>query len=87
MRAIYAGFALAALQALTNNANAQADRARGEKLFGECVACHSLERGIQAVGPSLYGVLGRRAAALDEFRYSPAIKRSGITWNRETIDA
>jgi cytochrome c2 len=68
-------------------AHAQGDAKRGQKLFEECHACHSLERGAQGVGPSLHGVFGRRAAERDDFRYSPALKRSGITWTPKTLDA
>ena len=58
------------------------------ELFEECRACHSLERNVKdAVGPDLHGVFGRKAASLEDFRYSPALKRSGITWSKETIDA
>jgi cytochrome c len=66
---------------------ARADVKRGEKLFEECRACHLVERGASGVGPSLYGVMGRRAGALDDFRYSPALKKSGITWSKQTLDA
>jgi cytochrome c len=68
-------------------ANAQGDAKRGQKLFEECHACHAVERGAQGVGPSLQGVFGRRAAERDDFRYSPALKRSGITWTPKTMDA
>jgi cytochrome c len=63
------------------------DRARGEKLFEDCRACHAIERGTQGVGPDLHGVFGRKAGALDDFRYSPALKRSGITWTPQALDA
>jgi len=62
------------------------DAARGAKLFEECRACHALERGTQGVGPDLHGLFGRKAASLDDFRYSPALKRSGITWSAKTLD-
>ncbi len=68
-------------------AHAQGDAKRGQKLFEECHACHSLERGAQGVGPGLHGVFGRRAGEVDDFRYSPALKRSGITWTETTLDA
>ncbi len=68
-------------------AHAQGDAKHGRKLFEECHACHSLERGAQGVGPSLHGVFGRRAGELDDFRYSAALKRSGITWTPKTLDA
>ncbi len=68
-------------------AHAQGDARRGEKLFEECRACHAVERGVEGpVGPDLHGVFGRRAGTLDNFRYSPAMKRSGITWSEKTLD-
>ena len=84
MRAI-AITAVIVAAALAAPARAQ-DAKRGEKLFEECRACHSIERGVNGVGPSLYGVFGRRAASLEDFRYSPALKRSGITWTPQTLD-
>ena len=68
-------------------ARADGDAKRGEKLFEECRACHATERGVHGVGPTLYGVFGRRAGALDDFRYSPALKKSGITWTAQVMDA
>jgi cytochrome c len=77
---------LAAAGALVGGV-AHADVKRGEKLFEECRACHAVERGASGVGPSLYGVIGRGAGTLDDFRYSPALKKSGITWSKQTLDA
>ena len=59
---------------------------RGQKLFEECAACHSTERGVNGVGPSLAGTLGRKAGEGPEFRYSPALRRSGITWSAEKLN-
>jgi cytochrome c len=81
-RAVAATFILAA-----GVAHAQSDAKRGQKLFEECHACHAVERGAQGVGPGLHGVFGRRAGDRDDFRYSPALKRSGITWTPKTLDA
>jgi cytochrome c len=67
-------------------ARADGDPARGEQRFADCVACHSTERGVNGVGPSLYGVLERKAAELTDFRYSPALRRSGITWSAQALD-
>lgn len=63
------------------------DLQRGEKLFEECRACHAAEPGVHGVGPSLHGVFGRAAGAVEEFRYSPALRRSGIVWNVQTMNA
>jgi cytochrome c2 len=76
----------AALLAATGIAHADGDAARGEKRFEECGACHALEKGKESVGPSLYGVFGRKAGEGGDFRYSPALKRSGITWDEHTIE-
>ena len=73
--------------AATGMARADGDAARGEKKFEECAACHKIAPGEDNVGPSLHGVFGRKAGTLADFRYSPALKRSGITWTAQTLDA
>jgi cytochrome c len=71
---------------LVDAAHADGDPARGEARFQECAACHRLEAGANEVGPSLHGVFMRKAGELADFRYSPAMKRSGIIWTAETLD-
>jgi cytochrome c len=71
--------------AAASAARADGDAARGEKRFEECATCHSTKEGVNGVGPSLHAVFGRNAASLDDFRYSPAMKRSGITWTPQTL--
>jgi cytochrome c len=72
---------------LIGAARADGDPARGEARFQECAACHKLEAGANNVGPSLHGIVGRKAAEISDFRYSPALKRSGIVWTPQTLDA
>jgi cytochrome c len=67
-------------------ARADGDAARGEAKFQDCAACHKLETGANNVGPSLHGIFTRKAGELADFRYSPAIKRSGIAWTPEMVD-
>jgi cytochrome c len=67
-------------------ARADGDAARGEARFGECAACHKLDAGANGMGPSLHGVFGRKAGELTDFRYSPALKRSGIVWSPQTME-
>lgn len=65
-----------------------ADSRRGEDIFRKCVTCHTLEAGGRnRVGPRLAGLFGRTAGSVDDFRYSDALKRSGIVWNETTLDA
>ena len=70
----------------TYAAHAEGDAERGAKRFEDCAACHALETGQESVGPTLYGVFGRKAGEGGDFRYSPALKRSGIVWNEQTVD-
>jgi cytochrome c len=67
-------------------ARADGDAARGEAKFGDCAACHKLEAGANNVGPSLHGIFARKAGEIADFRYSPAMKRSEISWTPETLD-
>jgi cytochrome c len=77
-----------ALLAATSLAGAQqGDVKRGEKVFENCRACHAADGQANEVGPALRGVVGRKAGERDDFRYSPALKRSGIVWNAKTLDA
>jgi cytochrome c len=85
---INASRATAALSVLllSGAARADGDAARGETRFQDCAACHRLEAGANNVGPSLHGIFTRKAGEIADFRYSPAIKRSGIVWTPETLD-
>jgi len=81
-----AAAALLLASTLVTTAHADGDAARGEARFQECAACHKLAAGANEVGPSLHGVFSRKAGELPDFRYSPAMKRSGIAWTPETLD-
>jgi len=64
------------------------DTGKGQKLFEECRACHALEKGAkESIGPDLHGVFGRKAGSVEDYRYSPAMKRSGIVWTPEALDS
>ena len=79
--------ALAAL-AVGKPARAAGDVARGARVAQTCFACHSLNPGRHLTGPSLAGVLGRKAGTVDGFaRYSEALKRSGFKWDEPHLDA
>jgi cytochrome c len=67
-------------------ARADGDAVRGEARFQDCAACHRLEGGVNNVGPSLHGIFTRKAGELADFRYSSAMKRSGIVWTPETLN-
>ena len=67
---------------------ASADLKRGQTLFLQCRACHSLEAGEpHKVGPNLNGMFGRKAGVAAGFDYSPAVMESDIVWSPEALDA
>jgi cytochrome c len=66
---------------------ADGDAAKGEKVFGKCKACHDVASDKNKVGPTLHGVIGRKAGAVEGFKYSEAMTSSGITWDVTTLTA
>ena len=77
---------LAILGGTASHATALAgDPGKGKALYENCVACHSLEAGKNAVGPTLKGIFGRKSAS-EDFIYSPAMRRAGVVWTPELLD-
>ena len=61
--------------------------ADGEKIFKKCAACHSIaEGGGNKIGPALWGVLGRQAGSVSEYKYSKAMAAHGKKWSVEEMD-
>jgi cytochrome c len=60
------------------------DTFRGKTLYQACTACHSLDD--NDIGPKHRGVVGRRAATVPDYAYSPALKASGLTWDPANLD-
>ena len=69
-------------------ADAAALKIGEREYFTKCYSCHSLEEGGgHKIGPNLWGVFGKKAgSAAPDFGYSPALKKSGITWSAQTMD-
>lgn len=60
---------------------------RGQRVFGACAACHSLQPDQNMTGPSLAGLWNRKAGGVASFgRYSPALKSADVVWNDKTLD-
>ncbi len=72
-----AGLAASMTQALG------ADPEHGKALFAACAACH--QEKADALGPDLRGVVGRRSAAMDNFRYSNPMKRANLVWDEANL--
>jgi cytochrome c len=59
---------------------AAGDSAAGQQFFTtHCGACHATEPGVNKIGPSLAGVVGRKSGSAPGFNYSPALKEANIT--------
>jgi cytochrome c len=79
-----AGIGIVLLAFSSGSADA-ADAEHGRTLFLPCAACHAEHT--DSLGPSLKGVFGRKSAALDDFRYSSAMKRANLVWNEDNLRA
>jgi len=58
---------------------------KGKVVFLQCKTCHVREEGVNRIGPSLAGVVGRKASTVAGFTYSDANHNSGITWTPEKL--
>ena len=63
-----------------------ANPVNGKKIFKKCVACHSLQEGKNKIGPSLYNLLDRKIGSVEGYKYSKAMKNSGVVWDEESLD-
>ncbi|MDB5448865.1 MAG: cytochrome c, class [Phenylobacterium sp.] len=73
-------------KAAAKGAEAAGDPVHGKALFAQCAGCHSVVAGQNLLGPSLAGVVGRGAASVAGFHYSPAMQASHLVWTRENLD-
>ena len=65
---------------------AAADVEAGKTIFKKCALCHTNEPGKNKVGPSLFGIVGRKSASLASYNYSDAMKKFDHTWTPQTLD-
>ena len=86
MRTLALAAAAAAMTvAFGHAAHADGDAAKGEKVFAKCKTCHEIATDKNKVGPSLHGVIGRKAGTVAGFKYSEAMAGSDVTWDATTI--
>jgi cytochrome c len=63
-----------------------ADADAGKTAFKKCALCHTTEAGKNKIGPSLFGIVGRKSATVENFNYSEAMKKFDHTWDEGTLD-
>lgn len=81
-------FAALTLAVLSAPAFADGDAEKGEKVFAKCKACHDVEKGVSKVGPTLKGIVGRKAASVEGYTYSDPMKAKGtegLVWTEEEL--
>jgi cytochrome c len=77
---------IACALAIVSSVRAEGDPSAGAAVYAQCVACHAVGAGAQSnVGPVLNDVVGRRAGTYPGFRYSSALRKSGLTWDEATL--
>ena len=81
-----AALMLTMLLATAGQARADGDATAGAQVFSKCKACHVIDKPANRVGPYLMGVAGRQAGHFEGFKYSDAMKDSGLTWDDATLD-
>ena len=65
-----------------------ADLENGKIVFKRCASCHNADKPDNRIGPTLQGVIGRKAGSLEGYRYSPAMVNAGnagLIWTKETL--
>ena len=66
---------------------ASTSAADGAKVFKKCAACHSIAQGGgNKIGPALWGVLGRQAGSISDYKYSKAMVGYGKPWSFEEMN-
>ncbi|HEV7385060.1 MAG TPA: c-type cytochrome [Phenylobacterium sp.] len=86
--AVMAAVAVASAALAQPQAPAPAPAAAPPGDFAVCSACHeSTADARPSLGPNLFGIGGRKAGAVADYDYSPAMKSSGVTWTADTLQA
>ncbi len=67
---------------------AMGDLAHGQKVFKKCSACHMIASdGKNMIGPNLWGVIGRQAGSIGDYKYSKAMVAYAKEWTFEEMNA
>jgi cytochrome c len=77
-----------ALLTLAGAAKAETETGDAQLAFNNsCRTCHSIREGDHRLGPSLHGVVGRKAGSVEGYGFSSAMQQSGVVWDEATLDA
>ena len=62
-----------------------ADATHGQQVFQICASCHTDTHGGGDIGPTLVGVIGRKAGSRDDYRYSGPMSRASFVWDEAKL--
>jgi cytochrome c len=81
--------AFAVIIAYAAPALADGDVEKGAKIYMKCKTCHDIEKGVNKVGPTLKGLIGRKGASVADYKYSEAMlakAAEGLVWDEATLE-
>jgi cytochrome c len=72
---------------LASQARAESADDPGQVLFNNaCRTCHTVKEGDNRLGPNLHAILGRKSGSLSGYGYSDSMAKSGLVWDKATLD-
>ena len=88
MRFLIVLFSALAVTVAAGSAYSAGDAARGKKQYSRCKSCHSIKADKNKIGPSLFAIVGRKAASAKKYKYSKSLKEAGgkgLVWTEDTL--
>ncbi len=83
----FVAFSLILLISLfSNTVSAGGDAAKGKKVFKKCKACHAVKAGKNKTGPSLAGIVGKKAGSVSGYKKYKGLKNADWVWDEANLD-
>ncbi len=84
---VIVSFSVMAAISFSSASFAEGDVVKGKKVYKKCKVCHTVDDGGRnLLGPNLFGIVGQKSGQKEGYKYSKAMKESGLTWDEATLD-